>query len=80
MSRAYVAIMVVTDHWERDIKRVFTDYDAAEEYCEQQIEKHFADIRDSEHTEQSDDYIWTNGVDDWGYEIQLTELVDGESR
>lgn len=80
MNRAYVAIMVITDDWERDVKRVFTDYDEATAFCEEQIEKHFADIRDSEHTEQSGDYIWTNGLDDWGYEIQITELVDSDSR
>lgn len=76
--RAYAVISVNTDHQVRDVDRVFASRSDAEEYCRKQIEEHYQDIVESEHTHQKDDYLYSNGVDSWGLEIVRTEFVDGE--
>jgi len=79
-NRVYVVCSVNTDHGVREVERVFADSDAAEEYCEQTIANHYADIAESEHTEQVSDYIWTNGVDKWGLVIDSTQFVGENAR
>lgn len=80
MNRVYVVINIVTSHQSLSADRVFANPDAAEKYCSRQIDEHYTGIRESEHTEQIGDFLWSNGVDDWGYEIQFAEFVDGDSR
>lgn len=78
-ERVYVVISIVTDHWVREVEQVFAMRSDAEEYCEQTIEDHYSDIVESEHTELNGEYLWTNGMDDWGLVIESAQFNAGDS-
>ncbi len=72
----YVCIYVNTDHHVRDVEQAFTEREAAEAYCEQNLRD---ELVEADATHQADDYLYSNGIDDWGYTIERTTLNTGDA-
>jgi len=77
-DRIYVCIHINTDHSVRDVEKAFESRTAAEGYCA--CKNYIDELEQSDATEQTDDYLYTNGVDNFGYVIETTKLETGESR
>lgn len=72
----HICIYENSDHSVREVKTAFRSRDAAKAYCEENLSD---DLVESDATHQVDDYLYSNGIDRFGYDIQRTRLQDGDT-